>query len=203
MWREYKSSYFSCNELTSELVKESWETTVYTKKESIGSQSKKMKSHTRKKYISSWPQLPLQQCPEAGGWRLWERSRGRACEPWFISAELSFKYKDNLGHAVTQGLLFSWALPEHRKTSAKDWRWRVSVDCFQPKARVKQKRGWEQQRKGKVNILTVDRWHRHRISQGLQGREGRGSSLNASVCSRGSEDMTESWQMNLYKHNDI
>lgn len=51
VWREDKSSYFSCNELTSELVKEFWKSTVYTKEVSIGNQGKEMKSHTRKKNI--------------------------------------------------------------------------------------------------------------------------------------------------------
>lgn len=75
VWREDKSSYFSCNELTSELVKEFWKSTVYTKEVSIGNQGKEMKSHTRKYiYISYWPQLPLQQqCPEAGEQQLQEK----------------------------------------------------------------------------------------------------------------------------------
>lgn len=75
------SSYFSCNELPSELVKESWKRTVYTKKESIGSWGKEMKSHTRKKYIilasaSSATTVNVQR-PGNG---IYERSRGRAYE---------------------------------------------------------------------------------------------------------------------------
>lgn len=80
VWTEHKSSHFSHNELTSELIKGYWKRTGYTKKDFTGSQDKETKC-TKRNY-----HLGLASSPAVVSvWRtmtnIFKISREMACEP--------------------------------------------------------------------------------------------------------------------------